>query len=236
MTDGIQPDLSAAISGARAPGSSAEPGGESTDAAAAANQQLGKQEFLKLLVTQLRNQNPMNPMKGREMAVQLAQFSSVEQLIQLNDKLSTRTGGQQQLQRSLNRGAAAEMIGDRVLAAGDRVRVPDDGNAAVTVDAESGGRATLEIYDRNGRPVGSRDLGYLEAGRQEVQLESAADGLDAGVYRYDVSMSGDGGEPPEVTTYTSGVVDGVRFGEQGPMLQVGSLEIPLSSIREVSSE
>ena len=45
---------------------------------------LGKQEFLQLLTTQLRYQDPMNPMEGQDMAAQLAQFSSVEQLVELN--------------------------------------------------------------------------------------------------------------------------------------------------------
>ena len=49
---------------------------------------MGKNEFLKLLVAQLRNQDPLAPSDGKEMAAQLAQFSSVEQLVSVNDTLS----------------------------------------------------------------------------------------------------------------------------------------------------
>ncbi len=52
------------------------------------NDALGKDEFLKLLVAQMKNQDPMNPMDGQQMAAQLAQFSSVEQLISANDTLA----------------------------------------------------------------------------------------------------------------------------------------------------
>ena len=52
------------------------------------NDALGKDEFLKLLVAQMKNQDPMNPMDGQQMAAQLAQFSSVEQLINANDTLA----------------------------------------------------------------------------------------------------------------------------------------------------
>ena len=48
---------------------------------------MGKDEFVKLLVAQMSNQDPLNPMDGKELAVQLAQFSSVEQLLNINTKL-----------------------------------------------------------------------------------------------------------------------------------------------------
>ena len=52
------------------------------------NDAMGKDEFLKLLVAQMKNQDPLNPMDGQQMAAQLAQFSSVEQLISANDTLA----------------------------------------------------------------------------------------------------------------------------------------------------
>jgi len=48
---------------------------------------MGKDQFVKLLVTEMQNQDPLNPMDGKELAVQLAQFSSVEQLMNVNTKL-----------------------------------------------------------------------------------------------------------------------------------------------------
>ncbi len=52
---------------------------------------MGKDEFVKLLVTEMKNQDPLSPMDGKELAVQLAQFSSVEQLINVNTKLDNLT-------------------------------------------------------------------------------------------------------------------------------------------------
>ena len=52
------------------------------------NDALGKDEFLKLLVAQMKHQDPLNPMNGQEMAAQFAQFSSVEQLVNMNDTLA----------------------------------------------------------------------------------------------------------------------------------------------------
>lgn len=208
-------------------------GSSGPDAAGALNQQLGKDEFLKLLVAQMKNQNPMNPMKGREMAAQLAQFSSVEQLIQLNENFSAQKEGQEKIQRTINHGTAAEMIGNHVLARGDRVQVPESGDGSVTVDLAEGGSATLELFNDAGEKVGSRDLGYLESGRHEVSLGTADDGLDPGAYRYEVSL--EEGDGSAVTTYSSGIVDGVHFTLDGPVLRVGDMEIPFGRIEEVSS-
>jgi flagellar basal-body rod modification protein FlgD len=67
----------AAPTAPRPPVTGAKPGGE-----------MGKEQFLQLLVAQLKNQDPMNPQDGAQMATQLAQFSSVEQLISANDMLA----------------------------------------------------------------------------------------------------------------------------------------------------
>lgn len=70
----------------------ARPGGSATDAVTrSAGGALGKNEFVKLLVTEMRNQDPTSPMDGKELAVQLAQFSSVEQLVNVNAKLDDLT-------------------------------------------------------------------------------------------------------------------------------------------------
>ena len=64
------------------------PGSNASWSIAGAGGKLGKEEFLQMLVTQMRYQDPMNPMEGQEFAAQLAQFSSVEQLVTANDTLA----------------------------------------------------------------------------------------------------------------------------------------------------
>jgi flagellar basal-body rod modification protein FlgD len=62
-------------------------GSSSSAITQAAGGEMGKDQFVKLLVTEMQNQDPLNPMDGKELAVQLAQFSSVEQLMNVNTKL-----------------------------------------------------------------------------------------------------------------------------------------------------
>jgi len=57
----------------------------------AAGGAMGKDQFMKLLITEMQNQDPMSPMDGKDLAVQLAQFTSVEQLTDINTKLDALT-------------------------------------------------------------------------------------------------------------------------------------------------
>ncbi len=202
-------------------------------AAATGNPTLGKEEFLKLLVAQLRNQDPMNPTKPEEMASQLAQFSSLEQLINVNALLTEQTASNAAMALALNNSAAVGVLGKDVLALGDTVAVTGTEGDTVTVDVEGAGEATLILYDASGVTVGSREVGPVSGGRQDIELGDAAVGLDPGNYRYELVVQGANGEPLEVQTFIRTRIDGLRYGPQGPRLIAGTLEIPLSNIVEI---
>lgn len=198
------------------------------------NGTMGKEEFLKLFVAQMKNQDPLNPMQGEELAAQLAQFSSVEQLINLNQQLEAQSGASASMVLALQNGSAANLIGREVFANGDAVVIPANGSATVTVDiANAGGAGVLHVYDLSGKEVGTRKLGSISGGRQTIDLGSAADGLAAGGYTYSVEVTdGDGAAVP-VQTYSRGTVDGIRYHADGPYLTSGPLMIPLGSVVEV---
>jgi flagellar basal-body rod modification protein FlgD len=76
--------------------------------------QLGKDQFLQLMVAQMRNQDPLSPMDGQQMAAQMAQFSTVEQLITLNDTMAAQASGQSALLESLGGSLTLGAIGKTV--------------------------------------------------------------------------------------------------------------------------
>jgi flagellar basal-body rod modification protein FlgD len=198
------------------------------------NGAMGKEEFLKLFVAQMKNQDPLNPMQGEELAAQLAQFSSVEQLINLNQQLEAQSGASASMIQALQNGSAANLIGREVFADGDAMVIPEDGSGSVTVDiANAGGTGVLHIYDIEGKEVGTRELGTINGGRQTIELGSAAEGLAAGGYTYAVEVTDAAGEDVPVQTYSRGTVDGIRYHSDGPYLTSGPLMIPLGSVVEV---
>lgn len=218
-----------------------DPVGSTTSAATPASSvlnpmgQLGKDEFLKMLVAQLKNQDPMNPMEAQDMAAQLAQFSSLEQLINIGQQLAGQDSANSAMIATLNGTAAMGMIGKQVTALGDSVAV-STGSESVTVNVGAGGgTGTLHIYDANGAEVGTRALGTLAAGKQSIALGSAAQGLPAGTYTYAVEVTDGSGTAVDVTQYVTGRVDGVRYGQGGPVLTAGGIEISFGSIVQIDS-
>ena len=195
---------------------------------------LGKEEFLQLLVAQLKNQDPLNPSRPEEMAAQLAQFTSVEQLININEQMSSQSASNEAMAIALNNSAAVSVIGKDVLAVGDTVDVTGAGDEVVTVAVDgAGGTAVLTLYDADGTEVGSREVGPVGGGRQEIELGDAATGLEAGTYRYELTVTDPFNESVSVSTFTRARIDGVRYGPQGPLLFAGSLEIPLANVVEI---
>lgn len=204
---------------------------------ATGNSVMGKQEFLQLLVAQLKNQDPLNPSNPEEMAAQLAQFSSLEQLVNVNEQLAAQTESNALMAGALNNSTAVGMLGKEVLAAGDGVTVTGSGGETVTVGVDgTGGSATLTLYAPDGTEVGSRQVGPVGGGRQEIELGTLADGVEPGRYRYELTVDTPEGEPVTVQTFERTRVDGVRYTAQGPLLVSGRREISLADVVEIISQ
>jgi flagellar basal-body rod modification protein FlgD len=193
---------------------------------------MGQADFMSLLLTQLRHQDPMNPLQPHEFAAQLANFSSVEQLSLLNE------GMLEQLQ-SLDLNAvlgktsfSASLIGRTVLAEGNRLHVPEDGAITLPVNlGEAGGEVTVILRDENGKEVARRDLGTQSGGRQDLSLP---DDLPAGDWTVQVQVKGADGATTNARTYVSGTVDRVLF-EQGQIfLSIGGSKVPLEQLLEIA--
>lgn len=198
----------------------------------APNDAMGRDDFLTLLVAQLRNQDPLSPMDGKEMAVQLAQFSSVEQLINLNENMEAQAASNAAMGETLAATLGSSLLGREVLAAGDLVSVPAQNT--VTVDMPVGGGAvTVKLFDANGTEVGSQPLGSVGGGRQELDVSTLTNGLPDGHYRYEVEAVNADGDSLAVQTYTKAVIEGMRFTPQGLRLIAGGIEIPFSAVAEL---
>lgn len=226
MTDAIAPSSSTYA-----------PTAEPNSLTKGAGGKLGKQEFLHLLVAQLRYQDPMDPMKGQDMAAQLAQFSSVEQLVELNKNILGQADSAAAMLQASNSNVALGTIGREVFALGDQVEVPaggaDDASVTFTVDG-NGGQARLKLLDKDGAVVSTSDLGVVGKGRQTVNLGEAGADVPPGLYRYEIEVT-DGGDKVDVEQYVKGVVNGVTYGSSGAVLTAGKLTIPIGQVISVTN-
>jgi flagellar basal-body rod modification protein FlgD len=191
---------------------------------------LGKDDFLKLLVTQLRYQDPMDPQKPEEFSAQLAQFSSLESMQNIEKVLQAQVdaGGITTLAMKADLGAS--FIGRNVIAAGNSLQVTDGSDNKVAVDiGTGGGKTVLTILDSSGKEVATRNLGWKDAGRQTLDCGD----LPSGKYSYKVTVTGAANSDIPVQTYTSGIVDSVSFQNGTVILKAGDLNFPLDNVVEV---
>ena len=194
----------------------------------------GRNEFLMLLVTQLRHQDPFNPMDSTQFATQLAEFSGLEQLIELNERFQAQSDITAMRSLAINTSLAASLVGRLVLAVGTEVFVPASGEASITVDVQgAGGSATLRVLDVNGVEIAVRKVGTVNGGRQTIPLDDL--NLPTGVYTYELTVTGADDIPVDVTHYSNGLVDGVLFANGAILLRAGDLLIPLARLIEIEA-
>ena len=195
------------------------------------NDSLGKEAFLTMLVAQLKNQDPLSPMNGDEMAAQLAQFSSLEQLTEIRDAISAQTNAQASMLAMANGTAAVNLLGRTVVTDIPHLAVEDGAAQPVQVEVPGvGGEGTLRLYDAQGREVKVMELGRLEGGRRSLDLSAAVEGLPDGAYTFAVEVVNGSGEPVSARPMTTLRVDGVRYGEEGPVLTAGEISIPVGRV------
>ena len=178
----------------------------------------------------------MNPMAGDQMAAQLAQFSSLEQLQQINSTLAGQQTASGSLLGAVQASAAINTIGHTVVAAGNAVQIGGtNGSTSVTANlAGAGATGTLHIFNAAGVEVGKRELGAMAGGKQTFPIGDAAKGLSDGAYTYSIDVKDATGGDVAVQTYTTGKVDGISSGTNGIVLNIGGIVVPYSSVIQVN--
>jgi flagellar basal-body rod modification protein FlgD len=189
------------------------------------NGTLDSQGFLQLLVTQLENQDPLNPMSNEEFAVQLAQFSQLDELIGIRKAVSDKTGS---VDAANPIGSMASYLGTEVVLGSDQMA---NKNSNVLIDVPAGTQSIrLDLTDESGTTVGQYTLEDVEAGRNVVPLKPY--GLADGKYEVRVISVDSDGRFVDLDKKITGTVEGFVL-EPEPRLLVGGDEIALDQVLEV---
>ena len=219
------------------------------------NAALGRDEFLQLLVAQLRNQDPTSPQQGHEFAAQLAQFSSVEQLTNIgsamasqSDQLTVLAGALEGIQAGQNAmadqlsgridlQAASSLIGQTVEVASDAVDWTGSGTAPVHIRLDAEVReVSITIRDADGKAIRTIREGSFSAGDHAFSWDGTLDdGSPApeGAYTADVSAVGADGNPASATAFKSGTVDRLTVESDGVRLWIGDQPVPFDALLSV---
>jgi flagellar basal-body rod modification protein FlgD len=218
--------------------SAASPANTATPAAqtaAASAQQFSRDynTFLKMLTTQLKNQDPLEPMDTKDFTQQLVQYSSVEQSIRANDKLEKILATQQSNATS----AALGYLGKTVDAQGDQVLLKDgEADFQFMADKKSA-KVSVAIADKLGRTVRTL-VGPTAQGLQNMTWDGRDQngiGLPQGYYTLKVTSYDTSDNPTTLSTLVSGTVTGVGDENGEIMLTVNDLPIKASKIVAVRS-
>lgn len=202
--------------------------------ASSVSDELGRDEFLRLLITKMENQDPLSPADDTEFISQLATFSSLEQLVNVNGNLDGLTLGQSNLINA----QALNLIGkEALIESGNEVRVlngvPDNLVYAVPAGTLS---AAVTIFDELGEPVRTIEIDTAGGGRGTVPWDGTdlnGDPVADGQYTVAITANDGSGEPSNAALFRSLAIDGVNFLDGGITLVSGNYEIPFSSILEI---
>lgn len=195
--------------------------------------ELGKDQFLQLLVAQLNNQNPLDPQNNGEFVAQLAQFSTVEGVEKLNSSVQTILAGYQSSQAL----QASSLVGRKVIVPTSQAVVDTSQTfRASTVVPNSSGNVYVNVYDTAGSQVSRIDLGQQNAGTASFMWDgkdSSGNTLPPGTYRFEAHANYDG-ETQALYTLLPANVDSVTLGQNGGELTLnlaGVGSVPLSQVQ-----
>src|SRR5471032_225145 len=211
----------------------------SATAAATGNQSLGKDAFLQLLVTQLKNQNPLSPQDNGAFVAQLAQFSSLEGINTLNDSvnaISSNFSSSQALQ-------ASSLVGRSIITQTDKAMVDTSksmtGSVAVTAAT---GNVSVKITDKDGNVVRTLDMGAQSAGSSKFIWDGKNDKGEvaaAGTYTFAASTKNDTGDSVALLTSLPATVTSVTLSKTGGEMLLnlagGMGSVKLSQIQTIGT-
>jgi len=191
---------------------------------------LGRDTFLKLLVAQLQYQDPLSPMENTEFTAQMAQFSSLEELYNINDNLKNI----ELYEASLNNSQAVSFIGKEIEANGDTMQIRDETQDDMRYDlTQNATQVHISIYDSVGNLVRDINKGAQGVGSYVESwdgMDNEGNKLPDGLYAYSMSAMDENGSAVNISSYVTGRVTGVAFDNSIVYLMVGDKKVNVSDV------
>ncbi|MCG8687662.1 MAG: flagellar hook capping protein [Desulfobacterales bacterium] len=203
-----------------------------TSQQADAEETLGREEFLTLLVAQLENQDPLNPQEGTDFTAQLAEYSQLEQLMNLNDTMDNVATAYE----SGTQSDGVDYIGKEVTGYIDSIEVTDGTVTSGFYNLNAAADVMVDIYDSDGNKVTRLYEGQMSSGGQLVSwdgTDSTGEAVTDGQYTYKV-LADYGYGYETVETSVTGTVQGVTYNNGTPYLVVQGVLISIDDVTSVT--
>jgi flagellar basal-body rod modification protein FlgD len=201
-----------------------------TTTATSTTKSLGKDDFLKMLVAQLKNQDPLNPMDGTQFATQLAQFSSLEQLTNMNTELQNIG----LYQTTASNTQAVNLLGKEVSVSEGNQFQAEGTTANFSYNLpQAAEKVSIGILDASGKEVDRIEAGKQTAGLQNVTWNKGNN--SDGLYSYKVNAVDANGKAVTVESRMTGKVTAVQYKDNAIYLTVNNQEIAFSDVVSVKN-
>jgi len=209
----------------------------STSSTSSSNTTVSKNDFLKLLIAQMQNQDPLNPMDGTQYVAELAQFSSLEQLQNMNDNLNTSISANYTLTQSINNTLASNLIGKDVRVTASSLTYSGQSSVDFGYNLPSNASdVTLTITNSSGAVVRTMTGLSTAAGDNKLSWDFTDDSgskLPEGTYNFAVSATDASGTSLTATLFKEGAIDAVNYTNSGTTFTIDGSDYNLSDVLEI---
>lgn len=203
----------------------------------AERKEMGQQQFLQLLVAQMRHQDPINPLDGAEFAAQLAQFNSVEQLINLNQGINALYHSQELMSMGLTNSLAASLTGKHVKAVSDAVMLSPAETADIHYKLnQTAARVEIIITNESGSEVRREVLHNVPGDTRSWTwdgLNNDGQRMPDGQYKVRIEAKDESDASIGALTFVEGIVSRVRYSAEGVKLTINGVQVPIGDVEEV---
>ena len=194
---------------------------------------MGRDDFMKLLITQMQNQDPLDPMKAEQMVSQLSELTSVEELVAIEGRMQALEVGI----ASVANTQVSGLVGKTATADGSMLRLVEGEGASSSFQlAQGADEVTVTIRDANGNAVRTLDLGAQPAGNVDFDwdgLDENGQPMEAGRYRMEISAKNANGQSVSVDTDVTGIVTSVDYEGGYPELVIGERRVALGDVQSI---
>ena len=197
---------------------------------------LNKDDFMKLFITQLQNQDPLNPQDSSAMVTQMAQITQVEQSYNTNTNLQSLLSAT----NSSSSMSAVSFIGKTITAQGSQVSLSSGSQPKLNFNLPSAAnQVQVAIQDSNGRTVRTMTMGQTSAGDGSLAWDGKDNNnsaLPAGLYNFSVTGVNPDGSSFSGTPLIKAVVDVVKLDQGSTVLTAGGIDVPMANVTTVRAQ